>query len=283
MHLSVVTNVVLRLLSGGVVAYGVVVLLLWSLQEHIAFPAPRGGWPEPSALGVPAAERVAVVTADGVTLRGWYLAPSPPGGGTRSPALIWFHGNAETVAALAPVLRALRPPGVAVLALDYRGYGASDGRASEPGIYRDAAAAWAWLVARPDVDPARIAVYGRSIGAAPALHLATARPVRAVILDSPFTTARAIARRHYWFVPPFALRLTLDNLARARALHAPLLVFHGTHDLVFPLAMGRALADAGRARELVIVHGAGHNDLYDLGGRRYRDKLHAFIQRELGG
>lgn len=271
-----------KLVAGAVVVYVAVVALLWLAQERLAFPAPRSGLPDPASRGMPDGRLVAATTADGVTLRGWYLppAPPPPPGG-RAPGLIWFPGNAETIAHLAPFVRDLRPAGTGVLILDYRGYGTSDGRASETGIYRDADAAWEHLAAQPEIDPARIAVYGRSVGSAPALHLAVTKPARAVVLEAPFTSAREMARAHYPFVPQFLVRLGLDNLARARQLTAPLLVLHGTADGIVPFAMGRRVAEAGRAGELVVVDGAGHNDLYALAGPRYREKVQAFLAAEL--
>jgi len=275
-------HTLLKLLGGLVAGYAAVLLLAWRFQDRLAFPAPRLSLPEPSAHGLADGRRVAVTTSDGITLRGWYLPPAPPPTAAPSaPGLLWFGGNAETVAGVAPVLRALRPRGVALLALDYRGYGASEGRPSEPGIYRDAEAAWEFLAAQPEIDARRIAVYGRSLGTAPALHLATARDIRAVVLEAPFTSARAMARHHYPLLPAAILRLRLDNLTRARALRAPLLVVHGSDDVVVPVAMGRAVAAAGSARELVVVAGAGHNDLFATAGGAYRDRVLAFLEATL--
>src|SRR5207249_1721935 len=99
---------------------------------------------------------------------GWYLPPAPaPPAGAKAPGLVWFYGNAETVTALAPVIRSLRPPGTALLILDYRGYGESGSMTTEPGLYRDAEAAWEYLAHRPEVDSARIGAYGRSVGGVP--------------------------------------------------------------------------------------------------------------------
>lgn len=264
------------------VVYGLVVLLAWRFQERIAFPGPSHRVPSPARFGIPDGEVVTVRAADGVALRGWYLPPSPaPDPRHPAPGLIWFYGNMETVGGLAPLLAELRPPGIGMLVLDYRGYGESGGTATEAGLYRDAEAAWAFLAARREIDLARIAVYGRSLGSAMALYLATERPVRAVVLESPFSSGRDMAREHYPLIPAALLRLRLDNLARAARLSAPLLVLHGTEDDIAPLWMGEAVARAGRAEAFVPINGAGHNDTYDVGGARYRDTLHAFLQRHL--
>ena len=272
----------LRVLLGLGIAYAALLLLAWRFQHRMALPGARAPLMSPSQAGIAGGEIVAVTTADGVRLRGWYLAPSPvPDPRTPAPGLLWFYGNMETVTGLAPIIRWLRPPDVALLMLDYRGYGESAGSPSEQGLYADADAAWAYLTSRPDVDPSRIAVYGRSVGSVPALYLATTRPVRAVVLESPFSSAVDMARVHYRFLPSFIVRLSMDNLERAARLTAPLLVLHGTEDNIALPRMGRAVAEAGHARELVLIKGAGHNETYDVGREEYRRKFLGFLAETL--
>lgn len=273
----------LKGLVGLAIAYVVLTLLAWRFQEKLAFPGYRMRLIHPREAGMPEGEIASVTASDGVVLKGWYLPPSPdPGPRTPAPGLLWFYGNMETVSALAPIIRDLRPPGVALLILDYRGYGESGGSPTEDGLYRDGEAAWEFLSRRPEVDATRIAVYGRSLGSAVAMHLADTRPVRAVVLESPFSNAAEMARQHYRILPRFIVRLSLDNLSRASRLDVPLLVLHGTEDQIAPLRMGRAVAEAGHARELVLIQGAGHNETYDVGGRLYREKLHTFLRETVG-
>lgn len=281
-YVSRVLPSLLRILLGLGIAYAVLLLLAWRFQDRLALPGSRTRLIPPSQAGIPDGEIVEVTAGDGVRLRGWYLPASPdPGTSSAAPGLLWFYGNMETVSGLAPIIRWLRPPGTALLILDYRGYGESGGSPSERGLYEDADAAWAYLTARPEVDASRIAVYGRSVGSVPALHVATTRPVRAVVLESPLSNAADMAREHYAFLPRFIVRLSMNNLERAARLAAPLLVFHGTEDDIAPVRMGRAVAEAGHARELVLIEGAGHNETYDVGGEEYRAKLHAFLRETL--
>lgn len=268
---------VLRMVLGLLIAYTLIAILAWRFQERLAFPAPRRTLPEPAARGL-RGERVTVTASDGVRLHGWYLPPAPAGATVLAPGLLWFYGNMETVAALAPIIAEVKPPRFGLLIIDYRGYGESEGEPTEAGIYRDAEAAWTHLVARPEIDSARIALYGRSLGGVAALFLAARHEVAAVVLDSPFSTARAMAREHYWFLPQFLIRLSLDNLGRARQLRAPLLVIHGTRDRVAPIAMGRAVATAGNAERFIAIEGAGHNDTYAALGDRYRELIHTFLE-----
>jgi fermentation-respiration switch protein FrsA (DUF1100 family) len=258
---------------GLALVYVVMVALLWAFQEKLTFPAPRAALP---ALDV--GERIEVTMGDGTRLVGWFLA-AEGGEGRRTPALLWFYGNGENIAAIWPIIRDFRPQEAAVLVLDYPGYGASEGKATEAGLYEAADLAYDALRRRPDVDPKRIYVYGRSLGSAAATHIASTREVAGLILESPFTSAKGMAARHYRFVPRVLVRLRLDNIGRMPRIHCPTLIFHGTADMLAPMRMGQEVAAAaGGPVEFVMIEGAGHNDTYDLGGQRYRDKLAAFVK-----
>jgi fermentation-respiration switch protein FrsA (DUF1100 family) len=277
-----VTPLALAALTGYVVLVG----LAWLFQERLAFPAPRHPLPDSVHTGVVGAQIVSLVMPDGTRLAGWYLPPSPtaPSPAPPSPALLWFYGNGETIGTIWPVLRDFQPPGVALLVVDYPGYGASGGRASEAGLYAAAQVAYDALLARPEIDRTRVFLYGRSLGSAVATHLAAHRPVAGLVLESPFTSARGMSRRHYALVPSFLLRLRLDNLATMRRLRCPVLVFHGTADRLVPVAMGeRVAAAAPGPAELVLIPGADHNETYARGGRAYRDRLWRFVAGHTAG
>src|SRR5438132_2256365 len=274
----------LRIIVGLGLAYALLVLLAWLFQDRLAFPAPRASVPDPKRVGVENAERVELVSGDGTKLVGWYLAPKtlkvpqPPPTSRTFPGLLWFYGNGETVAAIWPIVREFQPPGTAVLVVDYPGYGGSGGRATEPALYAAAEAGYATLATRPGVDPQRIYVYGRSLGSAVAIYTAARRPVAGLILESPFTSAAAMARHHYGLFPRFLLHLSLDNLTAVKRVDCPILLFRGDADRLVPTAMGMAVALAAPGPvEVVLLHGSGHNDTYEIGGRAYRDKMWAFI------
>src|SRR6266480_2612197 len=289
---------VLRILIGLGLAYLVLLLLAWLFQDRLAFPAPRGSLPDPKRVGVENGEKVELVTEGGTRLVGWYLKPEVRGGWRRlgevdaarsnlpqppptsptSPGLLWFYGNGETIAAIWPIVREFQPPGTALLVLDYPGYGGSGGRATEAALYAAADAAYDALATRPDVDPQRIYVYGRSLGSAVATYTAAHRRVAGLILESPFTNAAAMAQHHYRLLPRFLLRLSLDNVANIKRVHCPILLFHGDADRLVPTAMGMAVAAAAAGPvKVVLIHGSGHNDTYDIGGREYREKVWEFV------
>ena len=275
--------IALRLALGLGLGYASLLVLAWLLQERLAFPAPRARLPDPGRLGIANAERVNLRMPDGTSLAGWFLAPKSEQIAPRFPALLWFYGNGENIAAIWSVLADFQPPGAALLVVDYPGYGASGGRATEAGLYAAAEAAYAALLERPGVDRDRVYVYGRSLGSAVATHTAARHPVAGLILESPFTSAAAMARHLYALLPRFIVRLSLHNLTNIARVRCPLLVFHGDQDQLVPLAMGMAVARAAPGPvEVVMIHGAGHNDTYTLGGRAYRDKVWQFVSAGAG-
>ncbi len=270
----------LRILLGLIIAYAVLVLLAWLFQERMAFPAPSGGLPDAAELKRLGGERIELVMKSGTRLAGVYLPPHPatPPGGQKHAALLWFYGNGENIGAIWDIVVEWQPPGVAVLVVDYPGYGASGGRTTEPGLYEAADLAYQTLAGRAYVDPARIFAYGRSLGSVVATHTAAAHQVAGLVLESPFTNAWEMSGQHYGLFPRFILRLRLDNLGTIARVRCPVLVFHGTADRLVPPRMGEAVARAAPGPvELVWIEGAGHNTTYEVGGHRYRDKLWDFV------
>ena len=176
--------------------------------------------------------------------------------------VLFCHGNGGNVGDRAPHASLLAAAGFDVLLFDYHGYGRSRGRPDEATTYADARAARDALLARDGVDPARVLYLGESLGAAVALELALAHPPAGLILQSPFTSVRDIARVHYPYVPRALVPDAYPSLDRIRRLRAPLLVLHGADDRVVPLLHGEAVCDAApEPKRLEVFPGAAHNDL----------------------
>ncbi len=264
-----------RVLAALYVAAGILLLLV---RNRITFPAPREVTPEPARYGMPDGAKVVIPTPDGARLVCWYLPPREVSAGP-APAVVWFHGNGETVGALAPLLREFRPARAALLVATYRGYGESSGRPTPALLERDTEALWRWLTARAEVDPARIVVYGRSVGTGPATFLAATHPVAGLILESGFTSLRALARVHYPIFPSVLAGRRFDNLRRIAEVRAPVLFIHGDADRLIPIGMGRALAArAGQVRDFWVIPGADHNETYLRGGDEYVRRFAAFVE-----
>jgi fermentation-respiration switch protein FrsA (DUF1100 family) len=250
--------------------------LAWSQQRRlIYFPWP-GQVPAASSV-LAGSQEVVLETEDGIPLGGWFL---PARGGGRGPAVLVFDGNAGNRALRAPLAAALSRAGLSVLLFDYRGYGGNPGRPSEGGLAADARAAQAWLAARPEVDPGRIAYFGESLGAAVALRLAVERPPAALVLRSPFTSLADVGRLHYpWLPVKLLLADRYPSTGRVGRLAAPLLVVAGERDRIVPAALSRQLYDAAPApKRFVLVPGADHNDAALLDGRQMVGEILEFLR-----
>jgi pimeloyl-ACP methyl ester carboxylesterase len=209
---------------------------------------------------------VTVPTEDGERLHAWWV----PASGRAIGHVLLCHGNAGNLADRAPHIALLTAAGFDVLAFDYRGYGRSSGRPSEEGTYRDARAAREALLRQAGVEPPRILYVGESLGGAVALALALERPPGGLVLQSAFTSVRAMARLHYPLVPRALVPDAYPNLRRIRALRAPLLVLHGSDDRIVPVMDGEALYEAAPGpKHIEVFAGVGHNDLIARAGARW--------------
>ena len=169
------------LLIGSAAVVGVVVLA-WMFQRTLIY-FPFGDVPGPRDVGLAQAEVVSFPTADGLTLRGWFVSTSdsPP-----AYTVLVFNGNAGNWAYRAPLATSLQQQGHQVLLFDYRGYGGNGGKPTEDGLRADARAARSYLLERDDVDASRLVYIGESLGTAVAIALAAEYPPAGVILRSPF-------------------------------------------------------------------------------------------------
>ena len=255
-----VKRTMLMLVSAGLAIYIGLCGGLYLLQEQLIFLTRPLADADRYAAGVlPGATEVEMVAHDGTRLHGWLRHTA---GETASPGLvIYFGGNAEEVSGQMHDAPMLAPWSVA--AFNYRGYGLSEGRPSEAALVADALAIYDRLAARDDVDPNRIVVLGRSLGSGVAVQLAASRPVRAVVLVSPFDSLRSIAGKQYPFVPvSLLLEHPFDSLARAPEIEAPLLVIAGERDRLIPPAFSRRLHDAWAGpKRWVLLPEADHNDI----------------------
>src|ERR1051325_6786791 len=256
--------------AGLLVVYGAALVMVWRFQERIVYQPPRVRPVE----GVPA-ERIDYTAADGTRLFAYVV-----GDCSAAPVVILaFHGNADLARWLIPwASEVARETRACVVLPEYRGYDACPGAPTYSGVATDALAALACASEQLGAPAEHTIYYGHSLGSAVAAELAAIRPPQALILQSPFSSARAMARR--MTVPGLGglwriiSRVHYDTVARVRSLAAPVWIAHGDRDLVLPLRMGREVfAAAARQGELLIVPGAGHDNVDDLGGAAYWDWL----------
>jgi len=220
-------------------------------------------------------EDVFFTTSDGVRLHGWFVPHPEP----RS-SLLWFHGNAGNISHRVENIRLLHDKvKVNVFIFDYRGYGRSQGRPSEAGTYRDGEAALDLLRRKLGADASKIILFGRSLGAAVAVEMATRFDSQALILESPFISVAEMARVVLPFLPIGALMQTrYDISSKIKNIRAPLLVLHGDRDTIVPFKQGKAVYDAApEPKRFFTIAGADHNDTYIAGGEDYFRQLRDFI------
>lgn len=230
-------------------------------------------------LGALPLEDVWFQASDGTKLFGWYAA-QPVG----TAVVLWCHGNAGNMTHRLGNLQALYRLGLSVFLFDYRGYGRSQGRPSEDGLYADAVGAYDYLVRVRRVTPERMVVFGRSLGAAVAGALAAQRPAAGLLLESCFPSIEAVARHHYMGLPLHWLLGAAFRLEeRLPQLSLPKLFVHGDRDDIIPITLGqRTYAAAKPPKEFYIVRGADHNDVPSVGGKAYFSKLSEFIGSVVG-
>ncbi|NIP18225.1 MAG: alpha/beta fold hydrolase, partial [Xanthomonadales bacterium] len=197
--------------------------------------------------------------------------------------LLFLHGNAGNISHRLDSIAIFRDLGLDVLIIDYRGYGRSEGRPSEQGTYLDARAAWDHLVDERGIEPGRIAVFGRSLGAAVVSHLAIDTTPAGVILESCFSSALDMARRLYPFMPARLItRLDYPATDNARRFNSPVMVIHSRHDEIIPFEMGRAVYDAApQPKRFLEIHG-DHNAGFFLSRAIYVPGLAGFLDEHLG-
>jgi fermentation-respiration switch protein FrsA (DUF1100 family) len=200
--------------------------------------------------------------------------------------LLFLHGNAGNLYDRLDNVAMLAELGFNVLIIDYPGYGKSGGEPSERSLYEAADRAYRYLLEERGVNPGRLVIFGRSLGAAVAIELATRNPCGALIAESAFTSAVALGKLHYGWLPGFLLRgmtQRFDSISKLGRLRAPVLFVHGEADGIVPVEMGRQLYEASpEPKRWYEIAGAGHNDTVMAGGREYFSRLASFVREHVG-
>jgi len=246
--------VVLRWLFVAFALAGIAFWLVHVAGRRVLYPMP----PRPGADAVlgPGAERIWLESA-GVRSEAIFLAATTPGEAP-TPLVLYAHGNGELIDLWLEPFAPLREAGVAVLLVEYPGYGRSAGSPSQASITRAFTAAYDWSASQPHVDRTRIVGWGRSLGGGAICALAQERPLARLVLESTFTSVRALARDLFG-LPGWLVREPFDNLTAVRAFAGPILLLHGERDESIPLAHARALHEAAKHAELIVLP-CGHND-----------------------
>jgi uncharacterized protein len=259
--------------------YAGLLLMLWARQERIVFQPPGPPFDEDSST-----VRVTYTAADGQPLFGYVVKT----GAAPTSLFLVFHGNAEIAAWSLPWAREVaRRTGATVLLAEYRGYAGLPGRPTYGGSKLDARAAYEYARKTLGATPERTVIYGHSLGSAIGVELAGEIKPRALLLEAPFTSARAMAARLGvpGILPMWRAisRVHYDTRGRIAELDIPVSVVHGDRDMVTPVQMGREVFQAAhRKGDLLILEGVGHNDVVETGAERYWDWLQRGLRADEG-
>jgi len=273
---SPIRRLVVRWLVFAAVLYVAWCATLYFYQDKMLFPADLAPAPTPS-LYDRTTEELRVDIGGGEHAVAWFIPALPRDSSKPAPLVVYFHGNAEIIDYQTTAVEGYRKLGCAVLLPEYRGYGRSGGKPSEAGILADSIRFFDQATKRPDVDPVRVVIHGRSLGGGPAAQLAGARKPRALILESTFISVAVMA--HGYLAPECLARNPFRTDRVLAGLDVPVLIFHGTHDDIIPVRHGRALRDLAQ-NGAYVEYDCRHNDFPgDANEDAYWDEIARFLSR----
>ncbi len=260
-------------------------------EKFIYFPSkyPEGMWdvdPIHADEGqiVPRIEDRWLTTQDGVNLHGWYCRPCLRESGSlvSIPAemvFLLFHGNAGNITDRYDMILMLVALPAEVFIVDYRGYGKSEGRPSEKGLYLDARAAWDDLFTRRNAPLEGIVIYGESLGGAVAIDLATQVEPAGLIVQSSFTSIPDMGKKMIPILPRFLVRTKMDSINKIPRVRCSKLFVHSPADEVVPYEFGRRLFQAAlEPKQFYEIPEAPHNETHRVGGAAYMNVLRSFVR-----
>lgn len=250
--------------------------LLYLLQDQLIFHPSNRLASVPSAIGLPY-EDVSLETADGKRLHGWYIPAENATG-----VLLFLHGNAGNISHRMASLEIFNRLGLSTLIIDYRGYGDSQGKPSEQGMYADAETAWNHLTMERGHNPGDIIIFGRSLGGAVAAWLAARVEPAGVILESAFTSLKALAQEYYPYIPvSLLLRSQYPTIDYMAAINAPTLLIHSREDNLIPHQHAELLRQAGGDSVQLHTINGGHNNGFVASGNYYTRIIRQFMDKVL--
>ena len=216
-------------------------------------------------------------TEDGTRLHGWFVR-----GPDERAVLLWFHGNAGNISHRLHNLKKLHDAlQIPIFIFDYREYGMSEGEISKAGTFSDAHGAFRYLIDEKGFNPSCVLLFGRSLGTALAVDIASRENCLGVVLESAFTSTDDILQRYFpFFKPPTVSAVKYDSLSLIHKIKSPLLFIHGQFDQTIPISMARRLFEKAHSdKEFYEIQGADHNDTYLVGGHEYFAVWQKFLIR----
>jgi len=238
-------------------AYLAVMVGMYVFQRGFLYLPDRQAY-SPGDVGLSGIEEITIPTPDGEQLQSWYLPAK-----TGQPTILFFHGNGGSIAGRAERLAFYQAKGLGALFVSYRGYGKSTGTSTETGLVNDGLASYDWLEQK-NIAGGNIVVVGESLGAAVAVRLALQRPIRALVIEAPFTSTVDVGKSVYWWLPvSLLMKDRFETIKIINQVKVPLLVIHGELDEITDVSQGRKVFEkANQPKTLKIIRGGTHNGIF---------------------
>ena len=216
-------------------------------------------------------------TDDGLKLNGWFIPVENPRG-----TLLFCHGNAGNISHRIEIIKVFNKLDLNVFIFDYRGYGRSQGNPTEDGLYRDALAAYKYLLSRKNIDKDSIVIYGKSIGANVCIDLASKVKAGVLISESGFSSAYDMARKLFPYFPvKRIITIKYDALTKIKNIPIPKLIIHSKDDEIVPFELGKKLFEAASPpKEFYQIQG-GHNEAFFIAREEYTVRIDNFLSKYL--
>ncbi len=268
---------IVRFFIIGAMGFSIFVLLYFCISQARFIYFPQAGIiATPAEIGL-RYETVFFKTADEVKLSGWFIPAKESRG-----VILFCHGNAGNISHRLETIQTFYNLGLSVFIFDYRGYGESEGKPTEQGTYFDAEAAWQYLFQEKKVPSSEIIVFGRSVGGSIAAWLAQDHTVKALIIESAFTSIYDIGRELYPFIPIRLLsRFNYNTMQYLRKISCPVLIVHSRDDEIIPFNHGCKLFEAAvEPKQFLEIRGS-HNEGFIISAEQYEAGLDSFISSML--
>lgn len=250
-------GVVVTVIIVAAAVYAGICLLLYLLQPAIVYQPSRTYDNTPADIGL-AYEAVTLTTSDGQRLAAWFIPAGDHFDTCRT--ILFCHGNAGNISHRLDTIKLFNQLGLAVLIVDYRGYGQSTGIPTEQGTLLDIRAGWDWLINR-GISPKKIILFGRSLGGCIAALTAKEVNPAGLVLESTFSSIPDIGSHYYpWLPVRLFSRFSYDTLTAVKQVNCPLLVIHSPDDEIVPFRFGKAIYDAANEPKSFGMLRGSHNE-----------------------
>ena len=218
-------------------------------------------------------EEIYFGTSDNKRLNGWFI----PNNNAKF-TILFCHGNAGNISHRIEKVSILHNLGVNIFVFDYRGYGKSSGKPSESGLYKDAEAAYRYLVEKRKISKDDIILYGESIGSAVIIDLAKKVDVKALITEEAFTSIKDMARMAYPFLPHFIFSSRFDCISKIKDVTCDKLIIHSIDDEIVPFYLGERLFNAARPPKKFLKIRGAHNTAFLDSEEQFKEGIKNFLE-----